>query len=1158
MTWTEIPGKKNKMSMKKARIYIDEADTEKRREVERAVSRVLATYRNSVLAELDDEQITSLKGEGINVEVYEGAPLIKLRAVEFDPKEETPTIPAPMMMTVAEIETVDRNYWIVQFVGPMKPEWGNEIRSAGGKMHSYIPDNSFMVEMPPQVKATVEQLPFVSWIGLYEPAYKISPLLMGRRKKASPSELSTLSLAADTFKPNPEGNLNVLLHKPEDLARVTEEIERLGGEVIDSGKDVLRVSFDLSNVEKLVKMAEVKWVEPFGVPQLFNDIAAGIMNVQPVWSDFGLDGKGQIVAVADTGLDTGVDDASMHDDFQGRIVNIYDRAGDGADDPRSGHGTHVAGSVLGNGSQSNENIRGMAPAARLVFQALENAVGSLAGIPADYNVLFQQAYDDGARIHTNSWGATEDIWGNSLHGQYTSQSEDIDEFMWDHKDILILFAAANDGIDANADGVVDTDSLSVQATAKNCVTVGASENDRPTGSNPPPGADIDYGTGWPTDFTANPIDIDQVSNNPDGMAAFSGRGPTDDGRPKPDVIAPGTNILSVRSDVATGEGWGLLPVGDPRRPFYMYMGGTSMSTPLTTGTVALIRQYIEDVCFHNNPSGALLKAMLIHGATPMTGQYTPPEVGPVPCDSQGWGRVNLSNSLFPENPVKMEFRDDLADTLGTGDQKDHSFKVVDATVPFRATLVWTDYPSDPATGGGLVNTLRLSVIDPNNATTVGAPADNNVQQVAIDNPVNGKYTVRVEGVNIVTQVTTGEQQDYALVISGGLDAADVYIKDNPADVGRVPSTGIFYNNSDIVVRQMDDGVFLHQPAKKDQTNYIYVKVHNLGPAAARTVKVTMRTAPYAGTEFVYPQDWTSVNTLRIEPDGIATGFPNIAPGESAIAKFSMDRGMVDKLYGWKAAKWHPCLLARVQSYNDDTDVGVRTWQNNNLAQRNLTNILVTKNTKVVFPFVIGHLLNGERSIELVIDRSKLPRDIELLLDPQDTNNYYQLTGLPPLPGTLIDGSRFSLRGAELVTILGKKWIKITGKVAVLSGKKNPGQIGHMSLHFTASSAGGTQPYEVNIDQRNAKSKVVGGVSLNVKVSICFIATAAYGSPLAEELDAFRGFRDSFMATNTVGKTFVKAYYWLSPPFASLIARSEQRRRIVRKALDFIRKNLAQS
>lgn len=581
-----------------------------------------------------------------------------------------------------------------------------------------------------------------------------------------------------------------------------------------------------------------------------------------------------------------------------------------------------------------------------------------------------------------------------------------------------------------------------------------------------------------------------------------------------------------------------------------------MSTPLTTGTMALIRQYVEDVCFHSNPSGALLKALLIHGATPMAGQYAPPEVGPVPCDSQGWGRVNLRNSIFPNNPVKMEFKDDPTDTLGTGDQKDHSFTVVNTTVPFRATLVWTDYPSDPTTGGGLVNTLRLSVIDPNNATTVGAPADNNVQRVAIDNPVNGVYTVRVEGVNVATQATTGEKQDFALVISGGLDAADAYIKDNPADIGRVPSTGIFYNNSDIVVRQSDDGTFQHQPLKKDQTNYIYVKIHNLGPAAAKDVKVTMRAAPYAGTEFVYKQDWTAVNPLRIEPNGIATGFPNIAPGASATAKFSMDPGMVDKLHGWKAAKWHPCLLARVQCVNDDADIGVHTWQNNNLAQRNLTQIEVPKDTKVVFPFVIGHPLNDERRIELLIDRRKLPLEIELLLDPKDTNNYYEIAGLPPLPGPLIDGSEFTLREAELVTIAGKKWIKITGKIAVLSGKKQPGQIGHMSLHFTAPRARGTKVYEIDIDQRNAEEEVVGGVSLNVEVDDCFIATAAYGSPLAEELDTFRGFRDGFMASNAVGRTLVEAYYWLSPPFASLIARSERRRCAVRKALDFIRKKLA--
>ncbi len=879
------------MNLKKAIVYASEAEKEKRHKVEESVSNVLATYPNSLLVEVDPDQIKSLKDQGLRLEIQERAQMIRLRAVEFDTSEKAPSPPHIFSLTAAEIEE-KRNYWIVQFVGPVKPEWSEKIRDLGGKLHSYIPENAFLVEMTSETKEKVQELPFVNWIGLYEPVYKVSPLLMGRKMKAAPSELSTLSVNTETFRPVPEGNINVMVHDTADLKRVSEVIEELGGTIAATGKDTIRASLDLSKVDRLAKMVEVKWVEPYVLPELFNDVAAKIMDVKLVSETHGLDGEGQIVAVADTGLDTGKDDNSMHDDFEGRIVSLHSWEipaafhqyldnttwDDGPADLGSGHGTHVAGSVLGNGTQSNGSIQGMAFKARLVLQAVEQWVDwkkwvedqygykdgyYLLGIPDDLNELFQQAYNDGARIHTNSWG-------NTLYGQYTSGSRDIDAFIWGHKDMIVLFAAGNSGTDISpSNGVIDEDSLSSQACAKNCISVGASESYRLTG-----GYQKTYGFAWSQKFPRNPIRDDRVSNNSEGMAAFSSRGPTDDGRIKPDVVAPGTNILSARSSKASGHGWGLLPANDPNRPYYLYMGGTSMATPLTAGTVALIRQHLVENCNHENPSAALMKAILIHGAAPMAGQYSPPEVGQVPDINQGWGRVNLKDSLFPDLPVRMEFRDDPTDTLGTGEQKDFTFEVVDDTVPLKATLVWTDFPSNPTTGGGLVNRLRLSVISPTNVTVQGSPENNNVQQVIIDTPQKGVYTVRVEGVQISTQATTiGEKQDFALVVSGGIPPpVDLYIRDFVGDTGD-PHTGSISASPDIILRPekvqnpqtsfgegsgTEDDYTLGCEAEAGQNNYIYVRVRNRGSLPAENVKATVYWAPVA--TLLTPNLWTLVDS----------------------------------------------------------------------------------------------------------------------------------------------------------------------------------------------------------------------------------------------------------------------------------------------------------
>jgi subtilisin family serine protease len=773
-------------------IFISEGDKEKWKKAEASVSRILTTYPDSILAEVDEAQSKQLINEGFHLEPLTGKEQIKLRSIEFEPTIEVPSIPKAFSLSKAEEKAEAENYWIVQFIGPVKPEWVDSIRDLGGRVGDYVPDNAFLVWMTVDEKDKVSQLDFVRWIGPYQSAYKISPLLMGTRGKFNTRSLSDAKVSEEALKPTIMGNLRVLLHKNEDEEAVKQAVENLGGTIISTDKKVLRISLDASKVSELAAIKKVQWIEPYILRKLFNDVACKIIGVQPTWEKHGLNGEGQIVAVTDTGLDTGVNDASMHEDFKGRIVSIYswpipeglypylnnNTWDDGASDKDSGHGTHVAGSVLGNGAQSEGRIRGMAFKAQLVFQAVEQYLKVkpeyanelpegyyLVGLPDDLNALFMKPYSDGARIFSNSWGGVSDASGNPTYSQYTAESQGIDDFIWDHKDAIILFAAGNDGKDENRDGIIDADSLSVQSTAKNCITVGASENKRPHGSVPKPGYDFNYGSGsWLKDFPVEPISSDHLSDNEEGMAAFSSRGPTDDGRIKPDVVAPGTNILSVHSSVCNDNGWGSLLDNN----HYMFMGGTSMATPITAGTVALIRQYLQRESIPN-PSAALIKAILIHGAVPLAGQYTPPEVGAVPNRDEGWGRVNLEQSLFPSDPSKLEFHDSVEDAVGTGEQRNYAFSVINTSVPLRATLAWTDYPSTPMSGG-LVNQLHLSITAPDGTTTPGGPENNNVQQVILNSPQMGIYTVRVSGLNIPTETIpeVNEKQGFALVVTGGL------------------------------------------------------------------------------------------------------------------------------------------------------------------------------------------------------------------------------------------------------------------------------------------------------------------------------------------------------------------------------------------------------
>ncbi len=547
-----------------------------------------------------------------------------------------------------------------------------------------------------------------------------------------------------------------------------------------------------------------------------NDVARrDIMHVERVWEQLGLYGQGQIVAVADTGLDTGNRD-SLSEDFAGRVRETFALGiPDDWSDP-NGHGTHVAGSVLGSGRLSGSDpgasayggsFAGVAPEADLVFQALLDANGGLGGLPDDLGDLYRQAYDVGARIHTNSWGASffiRPLTRFVTAGAYTRYAVQTDRFAWEHPDMVILFAAGNDGVDLiPPDGIVDEDSIGPPGTAKNVITVGASENVRSSGGN----SEKTWGEGsiegvlFGFNPMMEPLVSDKPSDNADGLAMFSSRGPTNDGRIKPDVVAPGTNVLSVHSQHPDAlELYGL----HESNTRYAYCSGTSMSTPLVAGAVTLIRQWYVDTRAHPNPSAALIKATLINGAVDTSpGQYgtgATQEIPDVwPNHVIGWGRVNVAASLAVGQEAEREvWFNDANQIARTGEVEEFTVYAAAGNEPLRITLVWTDPPGEEEPEGldlslltgeyadpVLVNDLDLVVTTPdgreflgNGERGVDGPDRlNNVEAVRIPNPVEGEYRLTVTG----HEIARGPQP-FALVMAGNRVVRGPEVETEPTPV----------------------------------------------------------------------------------------------------------------------------------------------------------------------------------------------------------------------------------------------------------------------------------------------------------------------------------------------------------------------------------------
>jgi serine protease AprX len=675
-------------------------------------------------------------------------PRIVLRRASFDPLQSTPAI-APALQS-AEESTLR----LLQLAAPPDAPMLQALRDAGRAPLVYIPDQAYVV----RVAATELPAPpnAVRWEGAYEQSYKL------------PAELDALLSSGTTTH-----TLRLLATPDRDGSALALAVAAVGGRVHSSAASLngttLHVELPAVALASLLPRDDLLWVEHDSTPKLFNDRGRQIIGVddarqQASW----LSGAGQVVAVTDTGLDQ---QSSLSADFSGRVAQGFTpqqmsggcATSDWSD--RDGHGTHVAGTLLGSGANSpvGQSFAGVAPEARLVVQAVASASGdgSLDCLPEDSSFL-RKAYDAGARVQNASWGGA--TGGNSFfpeYGGYDNFAQTVDSFLWQYPQHLLVAAAGNEGEDLDFDGVIDGDSISSPATAKNVLAVGASENNRPPTST---SCATSSGAGapnfcWDAYYVAigEPFANDFISDNPSGIAAFSSRGPADDGRIKPEIVAPGTNIVSSRSRHPQAS------YSLAYNASYAYESGSSMAAPMVSGAAALARQWLARERGLSTPSAALVKALLLNGAADIRpGQYGTGSTREIP-DSwpnnvAGWGRLAVDTATGLDG-TPLWLRDETTG-LRTGETGSYTITVESGQFALRITLAWTDYPGTPMSGKALVNDLDLELVAPNGTVlhgnagaqlsasgcrANGADRCNNVESVMLASPQAGSYRVRVRG-----------------------------------------------------------------------------------------------------------------------------------------------------------------------------------------------------------------------------------------------------------------------------------------------------------------------------------------------------------------------------------------------------------------------------
>jgi len=652
-------------------------------------------------------------------------------------------------LSLANADASSSDYVLVQTKHPLVAAQRDELSKSGAQILEAVPGGGLICHFPDTNLAKLRALDFVQWADVYPHVVKISPALLQIAPKTGGVDAAVAVLARPAALDAARVTIDVVLHRNVD---VQQAVKRVAGAAhlkeseltVSAGK--IRMTVKRRRLAEIASLDEVRNLEEVVAPQLSNNIARDILRVPAAGTSTAFTGKGEIVAVADTGFDKG-STTDVHPAFKGRVKKLYAVGRASRKDDPDGHGTHVAGSVLGDGvSTADGPIRGTAPGAKLVLQSVLGDDDQSLNIPSDLGDLFSPPYkNDKARVHTNSWGSPSP----RLFGVYDPQARELDDFVYRHRDMLICFAAGNQGKDGDSNGQVDLGSVSPPGTAKNCLTVGACENNRPNQL-------ANYGQGFPGDFPAEPIKSDLIANNPEGMVAFSGRGPTNDHRIKPEVVAPGSYILSTRSRVTESQGWGLTA-----DKLYMFDGGTSMATPLVAGCVAVVREFLRKQHSQSSPSAALLKALIINGAHALAGQYVPSEAGPVPSNSQGFGRVDVQAVVGPYAANEsIQFFDEKR-KLDTNEREDRTIAVTAGARKLKVTLVWTDPP-----GEGLQSDLDLVVsaggVERHGNIAAGSAEfdrTNNVEQVTWENVPVGQVKVSVVGYSIAI-----EPQDYALVI----------------------------------------------------------------------------------------------------------------------------------------------------------------------------------------------------------------------------------------------------------------------------------------------------------------------------------------------------------------------------------------------------------
>jgi len=583
-----------------------------------------------------------------------------------------------------------------------------KLKEYGVELLEYLPSNTWKAKIPAATLMEVKAFDFVDAMGDIYPVDKFPR--------------HVLEKGFYSYSYNKDGTVSILVtfHKDIPFNRVMEILAEVSGSTKQEGfitgkRMLLRIPKE--NLQDLAEYDEVNWFEDRPAPFDSNNAdAAALSNIDDLQSYpynlFGFD-----IAI---GQWEGAVPDEYHPDLFGRVTNIESSLP--SIDPT--HATHVAGTMIGNGS-INVDAKGMAP------QAILFSFNNDGDIP-------QEMSDAASDINTNI-SVSNHSYGPRIGWYHLVEPDPVYGIEWAWYDNTQLFGRYTSSSQAWDHTVTDTDLVIVKSAGNDRDDTGANPhfhgNDRTTPYEDFHAPDGPYKCIGDIASSKNIITVGAVDDS-GGMSTFSSWGPADDGRIKPDIVANGVFLKST--------------CPPPNYP-YCIMSGTSMSAPVVTGTIALIIERYKEV-FGTDPSPAMVKALLINTAS---------ELGAIGPDYRfGWGVLDARAAvdLIDDGDTYLK-----SNSISDGEIVEYTVTVPSSAKVLKVTISWTDSAGSPAADWALVNDIDLELIDPlegihmpwtldksnpSAAATRKVNRRDNVEQVLVDFPPAGVSTVRVKGYKI--------------------------------------------------------------------------------------------------------------------------------------------------------------------------------------------------------------------------------------------------------------------------------------------------------------------------------------------------------------------------------------------------------------------------